>query len=689
MRIGRWRRDCIFIGACGVVLALTLGAMFSIPQAAETSDPFPEVGYEISPTILSEKFASPGSALFIRKSSAVESRLAYSDEGLNITFDRNATSVTISKPSLNADSVRLLVDASSLDADHSVSLRANFPVVGDPQWYYGARIVLSANSIMLYPSVWLGEGTPLMPSKTLVYDVQQRGVIDIVVEVRDGDVIVGVDGLESVLKNDFKTFGELSFGGVVLTSDESRWSSPASVVLKRLDIGHGADVEYHDRLHKTLTPWGHDFTLTMQIHADGANPAQLTLLKYLADRYGVRGEFDAWMNTSEPEISYSILTDTNYAHAVSALQDSSWDIGLHAVTSGSTERAELIRLIDLFESEYGPLRSWVDHGALPQDIWQHGNDPTSEYYISDVLVDKNVMIWVNEERHSHSSSQDLNLDVIRYNMDEYPGLDLQKASEYGFLAECSGWQSAFAPVTREELAERQRIYAINSAVILWHDYAGRFTYVEDGGVNYSSQSLPQMGYPYEIIRSAEDTNNYSDGTWHLIPAAEDYFAAMSEDYDVWYATPREIYDRSIGMEQLRVEESAYAVTITNPTATDLEGVTLYTKSVPWYRLRDGGSYYAAQSGAENMMFVIPEVKAGATMVLSKETASSSAQVATGASSVMPGSAGAAIHFETDEERCLMSPLGPRAGYSDAMGHLAGSGSRAIVGEAVPAPGRRP
>jgi hypothetical protein len=687
---GGRRRDLVFMGACGVVLALTLGAVLSIPQAAETSDPFPEIGYEMSPTALSETFSSPGSALSIRKSNAVGSQLTYSDEGLKINFDQNATSVSINKPSLRADSVRLLVDVSSLDANHSASLRANFLVADDPQWYYGVKVLLSYSGITLYPNVWLGEGTPPMPSMTFVYDVKQRGVLDIAIEVRDGDVIVGVDGLESVLENDFKTFGELSFGGVVLTSDELRWSSPASVVLKRLDIGHGADVEYHDRLHKTITPWGHDFTLTMQIHADGANPAQLTLLKYLADNYGVRGEFSAWMNTSQPEISYSILTDANYSDAVSALQDSAWDIGVHGVTSGATKRAELIRLIDLFEAEFGPLVSWVDHGALPQDIWQEGNDPSSEYYISDVLVNKNVMIWVNEEWHSHSSFQDLNLDDIVYNMDEYPGLDLLKTSEFGFLAECTGWQTAFAPVTREELAERQRIYAVNNAVIIWHDYTGRFTYVEDGGVNYSSQSLPQMGYPYEIIKSAGDTNKYSNGTWHLIPAAEDYFAAMSEYYDVWYATPREIYDRSIGLEQLIVDESAHEVTITNPTSADIEGVTLFTKSQPWYGLRSGSSHYTAQKGAENVMFVIPEVKAGATLVLSKERASPPAQAATDASSAfVSGDAFSTLHLEA-EGRYLTSLMGMWTEGDDAVARMVSIGATADrTREAVPVSVSRP
>ena len=580
-------------------------------------DPFPAIGYALSSTIVSEKFNNRTTSLELAVNDRSSTHYDFSEQGLKVMFDDNTSNLQVTKYATRSNVIRALVDVSSLDDNHSAFLRASFKVKDRPSLHYGARIGLSTNMINLIPEVWLGQGTPSIQGMTYTYDVKARGNLDIVIQVLNGNVLVGVDGLSTEFKVEHDAYNELQFDGFQVFPNEYRWSSPSSVIIKCLELGDGGEATYHDRLHKTMTPWGHDFTLALQIHADGATPAQLALLKLLSDRYGVRGEFAAWMNVTDTKTAYSIMTDADYAAALLALQSSGWDIGLHAAKSGSADRAEVIDLIERFEEEFGPLRSWVDHGAVSQDIWQQGKDPSSDYYISDYLLDKDVMIWVNEENHSHSQVQDLNLDTVRYHHDGYPGLSLLKVSRFGFMADCTGWQSYFAPADQAELSDRQRIYAGNSAVMIWHDYTNKYTYVEDGGVNYSTQSIPGMGYPYELLTGTVDPYTHPNGTWHLIPAVEDYFAAMNNDYDVWHATPREVYDRSVLLEQVQVDENETRVTITNPTGVDVPGLTLFTKEEPWYCLMNGDECLRYKKGAENYCFVIPELPAGATIVLNK------------------------------------------------------------------------
>jgi hypothetical protein len=147
----------------------------------------------------------------------------------------------------------------------------------------------------------------------------------------------------------------------------------------------------------------------------------------------------------------------------------------------------------------------------------------------------------------------------------------------------------------------------------------RFTYVEENGVSYARQSHDTMGYSYQPISDEEyyDADVRPNGTWHLKPVTEMYFEAMSQDYDVWYTTPRQVYDRSILVDQVVVSENETLVTVANPTGTDISGLTLFTKEPPRYCLLSNGTYYYARQGAENYQFVIPEVPAGASIVFTK------------------------------------------------------------------------
>ncbi len=616
-----------------VVTVITTAMIYPTNTGDAAKMTFEGYGYELTSRVVSEGFNTSQSSVKLSVSDGQKVDYTKGSSGLKVNFKGNGSSLTVERGSTSADAVRCVLNASAVDSDHFLDLKVKFLTKEVSSWYYGITIRMTPNKVFMYPDVWLGSGTPNFQGQAFLYDVAARGTLDLLVEVRDGNIIVGIDGLETTIKTDHKVIDNLMFGSVTLASNRDRWSTPAPVTLERLDIANGGNVIYHDRLHKTVTAWGHDFTLALQIHADQANPAQLDLFRQLTEQYGVRGEFEAWMDTSSSDSEYSIRTSEDYANALDALQEAGWDIGLHAVTSNPSTRAQILPLIDEFEGRYGPLVSWVDHGNVQQDIWQKGKDPSSPYYISDLLVDGNVMIWVNEEEHSHAKVQDLNLNTVRYRHDSYPGLDLMRSSPYGFLEETNDWWSPDKPVTAEDLSGRQRVYASNSAVLIWHDYTWRMMCVEDGGVNYSLQSHKSMGYAYEPINVTDfikqGANVHPDGTWKFKQVAVEYFKALSEGYDVWHATPREIYDRSIAMEQLVVSENDSAVTIKNNGPTALEGLTLYTKQRPDYCLESGGTRYYASQGAESWKFVIPEVPANSTIVLSKSETPSSAPSVTG------------------------------------------------------------
>jgi hypothetical protein len=628
----RARRSVMMAAALCALMVVAAGVAMTVLNKKAPSA-FPEIGYSLSSTVISEDYGSSTSDMTIKVNSKTQTKYDYSDEGLRINFSQPSSSLTFKKASTLANSVRLVANVSSLDRNHTLDITAKFNVKSDISLYYGVTIRLSTNMVRLIPNCWLGEGTPSVQTYAYLYDVREKGTVDILVEVDNGNIIVGIDGFEKTFETNYKTYTDLLLDGVTFASNELSWQWPAEIVLERFEVGKNANIVYHDRLHTTMTPDGHDFTIALQIHADQANPARLLLLKQLADEYGVRGEFDCWVDIPDyyTETQYSINTSAAYYDALLALRGSGWDITLHAATCTPANRTEVISLIEQFEEKFGPLKSWVDHGNVLQDIWRYGNDPYSDYYIGDYLTENDVMIWANNESQSHSQCQDLNLDTVRYQSTAYPGLDLLKVSHFGFLGDCDSWQQSFAPVTQDELSDRQRIYASNNAVLIWHDYTFRFDYVEDEGINYADQSHANMGYPYTLF-TWDDSNNanaHPNGTWHLQPEVEDYFAAMRANYNVWYATPREIYDRSIIMEHLNVSENATTVTITNPSAQSITGLTIFTKERPRYCLTAGSNFYYARQGAESYNFVIPEVPAGGSIVLTKADPSSAPSTVSG------------------------------------------------------------
>ncbi|HXZ23340.1 MAG TPA: hypothetical protein VEH08_01260, partial [Methanomassiliicoccales archaeon] len=303
------RRIYILLACVCVVIIVAGTIVLTNPAKEPPANSFPEIGYQMTPALDSEGFSSPPSGVQLSVNNASMVQYAYSAGGLIVTFNQTSSALYVTSSSTSStNQVRFVLNASVLDDNHLMSVLVNFKVKETPWWYYGLRIELAANMINLIPVVWLGPGTPIYQNYCFLYDVSVRGTIDVVVQVVNGNLVVGVDGFETTLKTDYKAFTDLQYDRTTLASDSDNWSTPSNVVLKKFELGNNAQIVYHDRLHRTTTPGGYDFTLALQIHADYITPSQLALMTYLSNTYGIRGVMTIWMNTSDSD-EYSI--DTN------------------------------------------------------------------------------------------------------------------------------------------------------------------------------------------------------------------------------------------------------------------------------------------------------------------------------------------------------------------------------------------
>jgi hypothetical protein len=109
---------------------------------------------------------------------------------------------------------------------------------------------------------------------------------------------------------------------------------------------------------------------------------------------------------------------------------------------------------------------------------------------------------------------------------------------------------------------------------------------------------------------------FQNGEWHLLPSFRS-FLNWTQDYDVWFATVRDIYDRSALVQQVKVEENQTHIRIVNPTSTMIEGFTLYTKSLPEFDLVDGSTIYSSGKGTGNSWHFVIDLAPNSEVVLEK------------------------------------------------------------------------
>jgi hypothetical protein len=148
--------------------------------------------------------------------------------------------------------------------------------------------------------------------------------------------------------------------------------------------------------------------------------------------------------------------------------------------------------------------------------------------------------------------------------------------------------------TQASYYEQLRGWAGNRSVIIQHTYAEHLPYLTYDGADYAAYTFEHFGYDYIVdLDILEDNTTYSGETWTIIPCYELLFAAMNQ-YKVWTATPRQIYDRSLLTDQITFTETDTTVTIVNSSGSTLDRIRIERRLNILFS-REGGSELALHS----------------------------------------------------------------------------------------------
>jgi len=428
---------------------------------------------------------------------------------------------------------------------------------------------------------------------------------DLLVKVGDGYILTGINGIEdeqlypSLLN--FASDGmriEISPG-----TDMYEWRTMA---LFSLQVGKGSEYKYRDTLHRTIVPDGMDFAFSLQMHADRAFIPHFYLMANISQEYGLMGTYDCWAKGNLEQYG---MDSPEYVAALHALQDSGWDIGIHAAEPRSVNRTGVIRAIETISSEFGDVRTWSDHGQRPQDLAYSGMDATSQYYTKD-LIQEIGCGWMNDLDTSQSYRNDLNLVGLNYTASGYEGIPTFRVSKqqvYSLFIE---------PGRQDNMTSWLRALSSNRAVIMNHDYLAYFFCVSMNGSSYSA--LPAhygiLETPWKELAPKTDFQNC---TWY----PDSNFIDMLEsfrDRSVWFASVRDVYDRSCLVQNVEIEENETHVTIFNKNQQRVTGLTFFTRGAPDYHLT-GDVPFTVGMGTGGSWHFIFDLEPGQVIILEKRT----------------------------------------------------------------------
>jgi hypothetical protein len=428
--------------------------------------------------------------------------------------------------------------------------------------------------------------------------------LDLLVQVANGSIRLGINGIEDVQEMPHVVKWSPHFAGMSVGagSDDPVYGI---VKMRTFMLGLRTDYRYYDGLHKTIVPDGKDFAFSLHIHADRAYPLQFYEMANLSSEYGLRGTYDAWYWANSQFYS---MQESEYTAGLHALQDSGWDIGVHAVGYADLNRSQVIYGLDRMTEEFGPPRTWSDHGSRPQDLFKEGTDPDSGYYDAD-LVEEIGAAWMHKNSKAHSFYNDLNRDGMSYTDPDNPDLPLFRVSKM------QAWRMYTDPGREDDLDRYLRSWAVDRSVFVTHDYLPYFFYVDNQSGPLSI--LPDdEGIGYFPWSSLIPKNTFIGEGWSPLPEFE-RFLNWTTGYDVWFAPVRDIYDRSVLIDQIKVEEDDHQVRITNPTDQKLSGLTLYVKGQPQYHLDKIGTDIGPGRGASGTWHFVVDLEPGSEVVLTK------------------------------------------------------------------------
>jgi hypothetical protein len=248
--------------------------------------------------------------------------------------------------------------------------------------------------------------------------------------------------------------------------------------------------------------------------------------------------------------------------------------------------------------EFGPMRTWSDHGQRTQDLWKDGTDPDSGHYDAD-LIEEIRAAWMHKKSKANSFYNDLNRDGMNYTGPNNPDLPLFRVSKM------QAWMIYSDPGWEGDLDDYMRAWTTDRSVFIVHDYFPYFFFV-------NNQSGPLCTFPdeegigYFPWSSLVPKTTFMGDSWNPMPEFT-RFLNWTTAYDVWFAPVRDIYDRSCLVQKLIVleDEEKVKVIIRNPSNQPIKGLTLFTEDAPIFNLDvDGKELDARKGNGESRSFVI-------------------------------------------------------------------------------------
>lgn len=581
-----------------LLLVVTMGGYLAFAQE-DDGTPTDGYGYSIAAPVLDERMDRHPGCLDI---SVQHTTAAYDfgSEGMVINLISPGDQVRVAKDQA-ADTFVTVLDIGELDLAGRGNFQFQVEFSVGPESYY--RVDVHFDEWKTYVSYSLvDDDEKLVGYGDMLYDITER--INLMVHVENGKLELGVNGIEDVQIMPGTTSYAPRFSSIRLGAGDE---DPVlgKVYMKSFILGSGTSWNYYDGLKKTMVPDGKDFAFSIHMHADRASPEQFYSMANLSLQYGLRGTYDAWYVANS--YFYS-MNEPQYTAGLHALQNAGWDIGAHAVGYANLNRTQVIEGLESMQAEFGPIRTWSDHGERPQDLWKDGTDADSDYYVED-LVEGIGAAWMHQNKKAHSYYNDLNRDGMGYENPDHPDLPLFRVSKM------QAYMMYSDPGREDDLDRFLRAWSADRSVMVCHDYFPYFFYVENETGTYSIlEGQEDIGYfpwadlfPKRIFVGDE---------WKPLPGFA-RFLDWTSSYNVWFAPVREIYDRSQMVEEVRIEEDQHKVRITNPGDQRVTGLTLFTQGRPSYSLIGSGVEIIPSKGSNGAWHFIVDLEPGAELVLTK------------------------------------------------------------------------
>jgi len=167
----------------------------------------------------------------------------------------------------------------------------------------------------------------------------------------------------------------------------------------------------------------------------------------------------------------------------------------------------------------------------------------------------------------------------------------------------------------QDVSQYLRAWPMDRSVFVTHDYMPYFFYVKNNSGPLCI--LPEEeGIGYFPWSSLVPKTTFVGEDWAVLPSFV-RFLNWTQDYDVWFAPVREIYDRSCLVQAVTMSEDENEVILTNPTDETIHGLTLFVKGRPMYSLKGPGAMLQAEKGTSESWHFVIDLGPGEVLVLKK------------------------------------------------------------------------